>query len=172
MKKRIVFVLTILAFLSTSCLTSSSGLRRDLVPEPAKIGGTYDLILIGGAYADDPDRIVIFDIPGDGYEFQPVTEPYRVKRIPALSAQEALEKATEFFSEHCAYNGFDTRKLVMSSGGLIGYEMIPDYPVIVCEQGNEVRVSYKTKDDGVIKVYTWLMLREDDDGRGGLRRAR
>ena len=75
MKKRIAFVLVILTFLLTSCLTTGSGLRRDIVSEPDKISGTYDLILIGGVHANDPDRIVIYDIPGDGYEFKPITEP-------------------------------------------------------------------------------------------------
>ena len=170
MKKRIVFILVILAFLFTSCLTTGSGLRRDIVSEPAKISGSYDLILIGGAHANDPDRIAIYDIPGDGYEFKPITEPYRIKRVPALSARAALEKTTAFFSEHCAYNGFISKELTLPAGGSIGYEMIPDYPNIICEYGNEISVSYGKADNGVIKVYTRLMLREDDGGRSrGLR---
>jgi predicted small secreted protein len=170
MKKHLTFILIVLAFLLTSCLTLSPGLRRDIVTEPAKITGTYDLILVGGVYADDPDRIAIYDIPGDGYEFQPVTEEYRVKRLPGLSAQIALEKTKEFFSEHCAYNGFISKELTLPVGESIGYEMIPDYPNILCEYGNEISVSYGKADNGVIKVYTRLMLREDDGGRSrGLR---
>jgi len=168
MKKRIAFGLVILAFLTTSCLTTSSGLRRDLLPEPEKLDGTYDLILIGGAYPDDPERIIIYDIPGDGYEFQPVTEKYKIKRISALSAQAALKKTREFFSEHCAYNGFVTKELVLVSNGSIGYELVPDYPTILCERGNEVTVSYSRENNGVIKVSTWLVFKEhDDDDRGG-----
>lgn len=169
MKKLIPFILAILPFLLTSCLAGTSGLSQNVLPEPEKITGTYDLIMIGGAYSDDPDRIVIFDIPGDGYEFEPITEPYRIKRTPALSAQAALEKTREFFSEHCAYNGFLTRELTLPAGGSVGYELVPDYPTLLCEKGNEISVSYGKEDNGTIKVYTWLMLREDDDGPSGLR---
>jgi hypothetical protein len=170
MKNHITFILIILTFLLTSCLTTGSSLHRDLITEPTKIAGNYDLILIGGAHANDPDRIAIYDIPGDGYEFKPVTEEYRVKRLSGLSAQIALEKTKEFFSEHCAYNGFISKELTLPAGGSIGYEMIPDYPNILCEYGNEISVSYGKADNGVIKVYTRLMLREDDGGRSrGLR---
>jgi hypothetical protein len=165
MKKRITFALVILTFFLTSCMAATSSLRRDNLSEPEKISGSYDLILIGGAHANDPDRIAIYDIPGDGYEFQPVTEPYRIKRFSALSSQAALEKTTEFFSEHCAYNGFATRELALPSTGSIGYEMVPDYPRYLCEYGNKIIVSYKEEGDGVIKVYTWLTLKDSDGGR-------
>ena len=163
MKNHLTFILIIFSFLLTSCLTISPGLRRDIVTEPENISGSYDLILIGGAYADDPDRIAIYDIPGDGYEFKPVTEQYKVKWLSGLSAQIALEKTKEFFSEHCAYNGFISKELTLPAGGSIGYEMIPDYPTLFCEDGNEISVSYKSGDDGVIKVYTWLMLKKGDN---------
>jgi predicted small secreted protein len=166
MKNHLTFILIILSFLFTSCVTTSSGLRRDIVSEPETISGSYDLILIGGAHANDPDRIAIYDIPGDGYEFQPVTEPYRIKRFPALSSQAALEKTTEFFSEHCAYNGFLTKELTLPATGSIGFEMVPDYPTLFCIDGNEISVSYKNKDGGVIKVYTWLMLKEGENDGG------
>ena len=162
MKKHLTFILIILSFLLTSCLAISPGLQRDLITEPANITGTYDLILIGGAYADDPDRIAIYDIPGDGYEFQPVTEEYRVKRLSGLSARTALEKTRVFFSEHCAYNGFTSKELALPAGGLIGYELIPDYPLILCEYGNEISVSYGNAGDGVIKVYTWLAFKDHE----------
>ena len=173
MKKHIAFGLVILSFLLTSCLTTSSGLRRDLLSEPEKLAGTYDLILIGGAYPDDPERIVIYDIPGDGYEFQPTTEKYKIKRLSALSAQAALKKTRKFFSEHCAYNGFVTKELVLVSSGSIGYELVPDYPTDLCQRGNEVTVSYGKENNGVIKVSTWLLSKERDEGRGlGLMRNR
>jgi hypothetical protein len=162
MKKHLTFILVILSFLLTSCLTYTPGLHRGIATEPEKITGTYDLILIGGAYADDPDRIAIFDIPGDDYEFQPVTEEYRVKRLSGLSARTALEKTRVFFSEHCAYNGFTSKELALPAGGLVGYELIPDYPTILCEYGNEILVSYGNEENGTIKVYTWLMLKEGE----------
>ena len=165
MRKQIALVFIILTLLLTSCLIGTSGLDRDLLSEPESISGTYDLILIGGAYAYDPDRVAILDIPGDGYEFKPVTEEYRVKRIPGLSARESLERAQGFFSEHCAYNGFDTKKLTLPGSEQVGYELIPDYPTVLCEYGNEIIVSYGKENNGVIKVYTRLMLREDDNGR-------
>jgi hypothetical protein len=163
MKKHTAFILVFLTFFLTSCLTTTSRMHWDLMNEPDKISGTYDLILIGGAYNDDPDRIAIFDVPGDGYEFKPVTEEYRVKRIPGLSDQEALTKAKDFFAEHCAYNGFITRKLNLPEKGQIGFELVPDYPALLCEEGNEIFVSYGKEKNGVIKVYTSLMIKSLHD---------
>ena len=165
MKWRITSILIFLTFFLTSCLAGTAGLNRDILSGPEKISGTYDLILIGGTFPDDPDRLVIFDIPGDGHEFQPVTDKFRIKRIPGLPAQAALEKTRGFFSEHCAYNGFATKSLALPSGESVGYELLPDYPTILCEYGNEIRVSYGEEENGVIKVSTWLWIRKHENQR-------
>lgn len=49
------------------------------------------------------------------------------------------------------------------NGSLIGYEIIPDYPTALCEDGNEIRVNYGMGEQGEIKV-SWLLLKVDDGG--------
>jgi hypothetical protein len=139
-------------------------LNRQLVAEPEKLSGSYTVVLVGGTFAADAERIAILDLEGDGYNFQPVTPEYRVKRVAGLTAATALAEAEKLFSPHCAYNGYRVRSLRLQDGVIVGYEAIPDYPPSLCEWGNTVTVGYKVGDSGEIKVYTNLMLPVDGGG--------
>lgn len=150
---------------SSICLAlvgcSSFDLGREIVA-PKNVKGSYNLILVGGTFAADAERIAILDVETDGYSFRPVTGPGRVKNFQGMSGERALKKAEEFFSSHCAYNGFLVKEMKLPDGSFIGYELIPDYPASLCEDGNELRVSYGLGEDGEIKVYTWLLLKEEE----------
>ncbi|HSH12673.1 MAG TPA: hypothetical protein VLA15_02955, partial [Desulfurivibrionaceae bacterium] len=100
----------------------------------------------------------LFDREGDLYSFRPVTPDYRVKRVGGLTAPAALAEAERFLAGHCAYNGYRVKSLALASGATVGHEVVPDYPVALCEYGNVVTVSYIVGDDGEIKVYTTLLL--------------
>jgi hypothetical protein len=145
---------------------SSFNLGRDIVA-PDSVTGSYNLILVGGTFAADAERLVILDVETDGYSFRPVTGPGRVENFPGMSGASALKKAEEFFFSHCAYNGFLIKEMKLPDGFFIGYELTPDYPAALCEDGNEISVSYGMGEGGEIKVYTWLLLKEahggDDD---------
>ncbi|MEN8135079.1 MAG: hypothetical protein ABFS18_06025 [Thermodesulfobacteriota bacterium] len=142
---------------------SSFNLGRDIVA-PDSVTGSYNLILVGGTFGADAERIVILDVETDGYSFRPVTGPGRVKNFPGMSGEAALKKAEDFFSSHCAYNGFLVKEMKLPDGSFIGYELTPDYPVALCEEGNVLSVSYGMGEGGEIKVYTWLHLKEEDGG--------
>jgi hypothetical protein len=145
--------------LASGC--ASLNLGRDLLPDRDIIAGTYNLIQVGGTFGSDAERMVILDIEGDDYSFQPVTGPGRIKNFPNVKGDKALQRAEEFFASHCAYRDYQIRKLIMPDNGLIGYELTPDYPSGLCEDGNEISVSYGKGKDGEIKVYTWLLLKVD-----------
>ncbi len=149
---------------SSLCLAlvgcSSFNLGREIVA-PENVKGSYNLILVGGTFGADAERIAILDVETDGYSFRPVTGPGRVKNFSGMSGERALEKVEEFFSTHCAYNGFLVKEMKLPDGSFIGYELVPDYPVSLCEDGNELRVSYGLGKDGEIKVYTWLLFKEE-----------
>ena len=142
---------------------SSLNLSLDIVA-PDSVTGSYNLILVGGTFAADAERIVILDVETDDYSFRPVTGPGRVKNFPGMSAATALKKAEEFFAPHCAYNGFLVKELKLPDGSFVGYELTPDYPTLLCEGGNEISVSYGMGEGGEIKVYTWLLLVEHSGG--------
>ncbi len=143
---------------------AAGGLVRAAVADAAKVPGTFTVVLVGGTFAADAERIAIFDLEGDRYHFHPVTSSYRVREIKGLKAPAALAAAVNLFSSHCAYNGYRVKSLKLTDGTLVGYELTPDYPPALCEWGNVVTVSYSVGADGEIKVYTWLQLPVEDDG--------
>lgn len=160
MKKHLTLIISCL--LASGCAPLT--MERDLVTDRDSISGTYNLVQVGGTFGSDAERIVILDIEGDGYSFRPVTGPGRVKTFPGIKGADALQRAEEFFASHCAYRDYQIRKLTLPDNGLIGYELTPYYPTALCEDGNEVTVSYGRGDDGEIKVYTWLLLNVDHGG--------
>lgn len=152
------FFLLFLLLAGGTARAESLDITRQTVMEPKALPGLFTLILIGEANRSDAERVAIFDLEGDTYSFRPVAPEYRVKKLGGLTAQAALAEAEKFFAGHCAYNGYRTKSLVVSSDTTVGYELIPDYPVALCEYGNLVTVGYVVGDDGVIKVYTSLIL--------------
>lgn len=130
------------------------------VAAPKELPGLFTLILIGeGGGSSDAERVALFDRDGDVYSFRPVTPAYRVKRLGGLTAPAALAEAQKFLAGHCAYNGYRVKSLALSGDVTpLGYELVPDYPVALCEYGNVVTVSYNVGDDNEIKVYTTLLL--------------
>jgi len=147
--------------LATACLAGGARPGRELLRDTSAIEGSFTVILVGGNYTDDANRVAILDIESDGYSFRPVTPPYLVKRVSGLTRAGALVEVEKFFSAHCAYNGYQVGRLSMPDGDVIGYEVTPDYPTALCEYGNEVTVSYGGADeDGELKVYTKLLFKE------------
>lgn len=153
--------LLLILLITASCSTLNPA--RNIV-DPNSITGTYNLIQVGGTFAADAERVVILDVETDDYSFRPVTGPGRVKNFPGTSTEVALKMTEEFFASNCAYNGFLVKEMKLPDGSFIGYELTPDYPSALCEDGNEIRVSYGMGDEGEIKVYTWLLLKVDDGG--------
>ncbi len=152
------------------CLLVAGGcapgrMDRELIMDREGVSGSFNMIRVGGTFADDADRIVILDFEDDAYFFNPVAGPGRVRQSPGIPADEALRRAELFFSAHCAYNGYQIRKLILpETGKPVGYELTPDYPASLCEAGNEVLVNYGKPENGEIKVYTSLLLKIKDGG--------
>jgi len=142
-------------------------MQRDLVTDKESITGTFNMIQVGGTFGSDAERLVILDIEDDGYTFDPITGPGRVKNFPGTDAQEALRKTEQFFSDHCAYNGYLVHKLIIRENNqTVGYDIEPYYTAVFCKDANEILVSYGSPVDGVIKVYTSLLLKVNDGGSG------
>lgn len=152
-------IILIACFVLAGCATLK--MERVNVPDPAVIDGTYNMIIIGGTFVDDAERVVILDNINDNSTFRPVTLSENIKVVEGLTGAEALQRAEVFFEEHCAYNGYSMKKLNLPEGAFVGYELIPDYPFALCENGNILQVSYGQGNDGEIKVYTWLLLKKE-----------
>lgn len=168
-----IFLLLLLG--GAEAAAGSLELTRQPVELSPELPGLFTLLLIGEAgSSSDAERVALFDLEGDAFSFLPVTPEYRVKRLGGLTAPAALAEAEGFFKGHCAYNGYRVKNLVLSSGPKVGRELVPDYPVALCETGNIVSVGYVVGDDGVIKVYTSLVLPVGDGlsfDKAGLEKA-
>lgn len=148
----------LLALVAGVPAAESLELTRQSITAPQELPGLCTLILIGEATGSDAERMAIFDLEGDAFSFRPVTPEYRVKRLGGLTVPAAVAEAEKFLKGHCAYNGYRSKSLVLSNGATVGQELVPDYPVALCESGNIVTVGYVVGADGVIKVYTRLIL--------------
>lgn len=147
-----------LLLIGSNAAAESLSLSRQPVEAPKELSGLFTLILIGEATGSDAERVALFDLEGDAISFSPVMPEYRFKRLGGLTAPAALIEAEKFFKGHCAYNGYRTKSLLLSTGVTVGLELVPDYPVALCETGNIVTVGYVVGADGAIKVYTNLIL--------------
>jgi hypothetical protein len=167
-----VFLLSLL-LIAGAATAFAQELTRQPLAKPKELPGLFTLVLIGEAGgSSDAERVALLDPEGDAFTFRPVAPEYRVKTLVGLTAAAALSEAEKFFAGHCAYNGYRVKNLLLSTGASVGVELVPDYPVALCEYGNEVTVSYIVGDDGEIKVYTSLLLPVGDGlpfGKSGLR---
>lgn len=159
-----LLVITVCWLMASGC--ASLQMERQIITDRSSISGRYNLIQIGGTFGNDAERVVILDIEGDRYSFWPVTGPGRVKTFPGVEGSAALQQAEQFFADHCAYRNYQIRKLTLPGGGIVGYELTPDYPTFLCADGNETLISYVRGDDSQIKVYTRLLLKIGDDRDG------
>lgn len=150
--------IAILLLSGTNAAAESLALSRQPVEAPEDLPGLFSLILIGEATGSDAERVALLDLEGDAVSFSPVMPEYRFKRLGGLTAPAALAEAEKFLKGHCAYNGYRIKSLLLSTGATVGLELVPDYPVALCETGNIVTVGYAVGADGVIRVYTNLIL--------------
>lgn len=160
---RMLSILVVLLLLWSAGVGSAAGLSRGEVATPREIPGVFTLLLAGASYDNDPERVAILDLEGDGYVFQPVMPDYRFRKVSGLTAAAALPQAEKYFSVHCAYNGYRLNSLALPDGKIVGYELIPDLPAGLCEYGNVPTAGYRVGDDGVIKVYTGLAMPRGGD---------
>jgi len=165
--RMITGTITLFLLLMAGVAAAAPGLARNEVAVPGEIPGVYTLLLAGASYNNDPERVAILDLEGDAYTFQPVMPAYRYTKVPGLPAAAALIQAEKYLALHCAYNGYRLKSLALPDGKIVGYELIPDLPAALCEYGNVVTVAYGVGDDGVIKVYTHLVMPTSNDSFSG-----
>lgn len=173
--RKMIGIISLFLLLSAGIAAAAPGLTRNEVATPGEIPGVFTLLLVGASYNNDAERVAILDLEGDAYTFQPVMPDYRFTKVPGLTAAAALAQAEKYLALHCAYNGYRLKSLALPEGKTVGYELIPDLPAALCEYGNVVTVGYRVGDDGVIKVYTHLVMPTINDsfsGDGGLGRSR
>jgi hypothetical protein len=124
--------------------------------DPKIISGTYDLYLYGCRYPEDYEHAAFLISPEAKYPVSlfVLDTSYKVKK--GLEAEKALTEAEAFV--RCGnHTVSETRvhSIPDDSGGIIGYEILPRYPVTESSGIDPLLVSYSLK-DGKIIVYIRL----------------
>lgn len=169
MAKPLAFCL-LAAFLIT---VSSCAIRTRLKVEaasPARLKGTYSLILYGCTHFDDLRTLAILDREGDPYTVEPYAPAFDYRVIKNLPAREALKKA-ESFVGGCSPEFMHSQlsAILTKDGAVAGYEVMPLYRSYAYPGSHVLDTYYfleKDKIMAVIKLKHWVeMMREGDFGR-------
>jgi len=151
----IIIMLTL--FIGSPDLTKSLSFafEKPLKTESAEVSamnGSLTLILYGARFADDLETIVIFDIEGDQYHFEPFAPDFDYKIKRGVQAKEALAEAQKFVSFHHAFWRSQLSKILDPNGNIIGYELRPLYNNLDYGRSDVMDVYYWLKEGGKIKV--------------------
>ncbi|MFZ3138988.1 MAG: hypothetical protein WA126_16525 [Thermodesulfovibrionales bacterium] len=120
--------------------------------EVSAMNGSLTLILYGARFLDDIETIVIFDIEGDQYHFEPFAPDFDYKIKRGVQAKEALAEAQKFVSFHNAFWRSQLSRILDPNGNIIGYELRPLYNNLVYGTSDVMDVYYWLKEGGKIKV--------------------
>lgn len=116
----------------------------------ADIKGVFSLILYGSRHLNDIETIVILDIEGDSYSFEPYAPEFDYKIKKGIPAKEALEEAERFVSWHSLFHYSQLSKILDEKGNVIGYEIRPLYQPLAFGVSDVLDVDYRVKDSRVI----------------------
>jgi len=173
----LIMVLTL--FLGSPDLTKSLSFafEKPLRTESAEVfpmNASFTLILYGAGFADDIETIVIFDIEGDKYHFEPFAPDFDFKIKKEVQAKEALAEAEKFVSFHNSFWRSQLSSILDPNGNIIGYELRPLYNNFVYGISDVMDVYYWLKEGGKIKVTIRLVPQVErsikfpgGDGAGG-----
>jgi hypothetical protein len=173
----IIIMLTL--FIGSPVLTESLSFafEKPLRTESAEVSamnGYLTLILYGARFADDIETIVIFDIEGDKYNFEPFAPDFDYKIKRGVQAKEALAEAEKFVSFHNSFWRSQLSRILDPNGNIIGYELRPLYNNFVYGISDVMDVYYWLKEGGKIKITIRLVPQIErsikfpgGDGSGG-----
>ena len=155
--RRPVRTKVILLLLATSLSGCAMGTQlQTTTTDPKMIAGTYDLYMYGCRYPDDLEHAAFLIEPEKAgmMELYVRESAYTVKR--SLPASTALTEADKFV--RCGNHIVESLRILRipdGSGGALGYEVLPRYPVTDLSGQDPLLVSYSLK-NGKITVYIRL----------------
>lgn len=116
------------------------------------VPGTYDVILYGCNYLNDPESVVILDRVGDQYEFEPYAPDFNYRVRKGLTADEAFAAAEKFLDCSTGFRGTRMERIVTPGNDTIGYEIRPLYHSFVYGLDNILLVNYWLRDGKVVII--------------------
>lgn len=145
------FFLVFLLCFTSLCVSANTPLKTDAA-NLSDIQGVFTLILYGGRFVDDLERVAIFDKEGDHYYFEPYAPDFDYKVKKSVPDKEVFELAKSFVSSHYAFHKYLFSKILDENGNIIGFELRPLYHPFSYSLDDVIDVYYWLKKDGKVKV--------------------
>lgn len=147
--RKALLICGILFFAYSTPLYSYDGRIRTEIIKDIDGGKTYLLILYGARHLNDLESVVILDIEGDGYTFEPYAPDFDYSIERGLDYSRAINMAEGFISWHPLYQRSELRRITLS-GIDIGYELRPLYDPLPYGQSDVLDIDYRLRDHKVI----------------------
>lgn len=143
-----------LVVLLQSCISGKQLVTQAAVPGEVK--GSYTLLLYGCHYPEDIKNVAILVDESGKYplEIYDIPTSYKVKK--GVLSEQALREADSFV--RCGTHRIwqtGLRKILVDSGGVIGYEVRPLYFPLEFGIPDVLQISYALK-NGAVKAYIRL----------------
>lgn len=148
MKKTFLLICGILFLYPTLLYSNDDGIRTEIIKN-IESDKTYSLILYGARHGNDLETVVIFDIEGDDYTFEPYAPHFDYEIERGLDYSMAINRAEKFVSWHPLYQRSELRRITLS-GTDIGYELRPLYDPLSYGLSDVLDIDYRSKDHKVI----------------------
>jgi len=113
---------------------------------PAEVQGSYTLILYGCGSRDTIENVAILDREGDGYAFVLAAPDFSYTVKSGLSAEAALGEAEQFIRCNINVMRSQLRRVLGPSGAVVGFAVMPLYPVIQFGREDVIDVQYTVQD--------------------------
>lgn len=131
---------------------ASGPFKTAKVTDAKTLRGTYTLYIMrvdsGSGYA----HAAVLDLEGDAITISPATSQHDLKTYKGLSAARALRISAKAFATHCAYDGYDIKRLTVR-GRTAAIEIIPNYNMaFTCDAFPFITLTYFDKGKGVIRA--------------------
>jgi hypothetical protein len=162
--------IVLMAILMLQGCTLATQIQTQIV-DSKTIAGSFDLILYGCRYPEDYEIAAFLISPDAKYPVNLFVRDSSYKVKKGLSAEKALSEAEAFV--RCGnHTVTETRILRIpdDSGGTIGYEVLPRFPVTDLAGSDPLLVSYSLKDGKVtvhIRLYPDVERKLNALGRPG-----
>lgn len=155
MKKSLFYIINFcLVFLlcyTSLCISADTPLKTEEA-NISDIQGMFTLILYGGRFVDDLERVAIFDKEGDRYYFEPYAPDFDYKIKKSVPDKEIFDQAQRFVSFHHAFHKSLLSRILDKKGNIIGFELRPLYQPFSYSISDVLDVYYWLKKDGKVKV--------------------
>ena len=117
---------------------------------PDEVEGSFRLILHSGSQPQHLGRIAFLDREDDDIVLDPYAPDFDFKVIPHLSADEALDRAADFVTNHSLFQRMQLSKILDEGDSVVGFEVKPAYFAHVYGTTDVLDVTYRKKDNKVI----------------------